>query len=242
MFIPPINFGYVEEGLYRSGQPSSLNFPFLAKLKLKKIIYLAPDSPSQEFFNFVQDSEIEFIHLGSPNFKSSQFYNSSLLDGGLSTTTTTTPSFSAAPTTQISTPPPLFQASDFISGSNLSSSSSSVHNQYQYQFYQQMNSIEQNMTRFNTLGLISEELVLAALEIILNPANYPLAVMCNLGRHRTGTVIGCLRKLQGWNLTSILEEYRRYAASKVRLQNEQFIELFDTDLVRLPEYTPSFLN
>lgn len=32
----------------------------------------------------------------------------------------------------------------------------------------------------------------------------------------SGTVIGCLRKLQRWNLTSIFEEYRRYAGSKVR--------------------------
>lgn len=94
---------------------------------------------------------------------------------------------------------------------------------------------------------------MAALEIILNPQNYPLAVMCNLGRHRTGkkfkiyiekkigTVIGCLRKLQRWNLTSILFEYRRYAGNKVRLENEQFIELFDTDLVKIPEVKPSFL-
>jgi len=49
-----------------------------------------------------------------------------------------------------------------------------------------------------------------------------------------GTVIGCLRKLQRWNLTSIFEEYRRYAGPKVRLLNEQFIELFDTYLVRIP--------
>ena len=69
------------------------------------------------------------------------------------------------------------------------------------------------------------------LHLLLDPQNYPLLVMCNLGRHRTGTMIGCLRKLQGWNLTSILEEYRRHAGSKFRLLNEQFIELFDCDLV-----------
>ena len=45
--------------------------------------------------------------------------------------------------------------------------------------------------------------------------------MCNLGRHRTGTVIGCLRKLQHWNLSAILEEYRRFAGPKVRVMNEQ---------------------
>jgi protein tyrosine/serine phosphatase len=50
--------------------------------------------------------------------------------------------------------------------------------------------------------------------------------MCNLGRHKTGIVIGCFRKLQNWNLTSILSEYRRFALNKVKFDNEQFIELF----------------
>ncbi len=52
-----------------------------------------------------------------------------------------------------------------------------------------------------------------------------------------GTVIGCLRKVQQWNLASIFSEYRRYAGSKMRSMNEQFIELFDTDLVRIPPKT-----
>lgn len=53
--------------------------------------------------------------------------------------------------------------------------------------------------------------------------------------------MGCLRKLQRWNLTSIFEEYRRYAGSKVRLQNEQFIEFFDTDLVSMPQKRPPWV-
>ncbi len=107
----------------------------------------------------------------------------------------------------------------------------------------------------NPWAPISEEIVINALKIILNPKNYPLHVMCGLGRHRTGssiskeknsntylgTVIGTLRKLQRWNLTSIFEEYRRYAGNKVRLVNEQFIELFDTDLVAIPEDHPAWL-
>jgi hypothetical protein len=45
--------------------------------------------------------------------------------------------------------------------------------------------------------------------------------MCTLGRHRTGTLIGCLRKLQRWALSSILEEYRRHAGAKFNLLSEQ---------------------
>ena len=50
-----------------------------------------------------------------------------------------------------------------------------------------------------------------------------------------GVVIACLRKLQKWSLISILEEYRRYSGSKLQQEFEQFIELFDTDLVPIPE-------
>jgi tyrosine-protein phosphatase OCA1 len=38
----------------------------------------------------------------------------------------------------------------------------------------------------NALDPITEEVVLGAFEIILNPHNYPMIVMCNLGRHKTG--------------------------------------------------------
>lgn len=88
---------------------------------------------------------------------------------------------------------------------------------------------------------ITEEIALDALHIILNPANYPLLITCNLGRHHTGTVVGCLRKFQKWNLTSIFEEYRRYAGGKVKLLNEQFIEFFDTDQVSVPLQRPRWL-
>lgn len=46
-YIPPVNFGLVEEDLYRSGQPTLLNFPFLETLHLNTIVYLAPDDPAQ---------------------------------------------------------------------------------------------------------------------------------------------------------------------------------------------------
>jgi len=93
----------------------------------------------------------------------------------------------------------------------------------------------------NQLSVMTEAEVLSALQVILSPQYYPLHVMCNFGHRRTGTVIGCLRKLQGWNLTAIFEEYRRYAGTKARFINEQFIELFDTDLVQIPVDHPMWL-
>ncbi|DAZ95990.1 TPA: hypothetical protein N0F65_009291 [Lagenidium giganteum] len=166
-FIPPVNYGMIEEDLYRSGQPNELNFPFLERLNLKKIIYLAPEEPNPQFQSFVEEQEIELIFLGGNTRMES---------------------------------------------------------------------------RRKAWEPLSEETVLAALEIILDRSNYPLYITCHLGRDRTGAVVGCLRKIQQWHLSSIFEEYRRFAGSKVRLQNEQFIELFDTDLVTIPQNPPPWLR
>ena len=62
---------------------------------------------------------------------------------------------------------------------------------------------------------------------ILNPANRPLLIHCNKGKHRTGSVVGCLRKIRGWALSSIFAEYLLYAAPKTRLEDQQLIELFE---------------
>lgn len=42
------------------------------------------------------------------------------------------------------------------------------------------------VSSINAWDPITEEAVLQALELILNPSNYPMMIMCNLGRHRTG--------------------------------------------------------
>eukprot|EP00760_Papus_ankaliazontas_P006540 PhM_4_TR13087/c1_g1_i1/m.56741 len=84
-------------------------------------------------------------------------------------------------------------------------------------------------------GTMCEDTVIDVLRILLDQRQHPVLVTCATGRYRTGTVVACLRKMQLWNLSSILEEYRRNAdVGKVgRLEDEQFIELFDTDLVTL---------
>ncbi|CAJ1026319.1 Tyrosine phosphatase family, putative [Leishmania lindenbergi] len=87
--------------------------------------------------------------------------------------------------------------------------------------------------KLHGLMTLSEAVVVSILHILLDPLYYPLLITCSKGRYRSGIVCGCLRKLQGWNLVSILEEYRRFAGNKSRADNEEFIELFDEELVSL---------
>ncbi|KAI8071578.1 protein-tyrosine phosphatase [Gongronella butleri] len=87
---------------------------------------------------------------------------------------------------------------------------------------------------------VSEELIKEGLELVLNAKTHPILIMCTSGIHETGTLVGCLRKLEGWNFSSIVTEYRSFAGTKARYVNEQFIELFDLDLVTLPMTLPAW--
>lgn len=82
--------------------------------------------------------------------------------------------------------------------------------------------------------VVRAELVKETLEFILDRDNYPTMIMCSTGIYETGVIVGCLRKLQTWSFTSTMDEYRRFAGAKRRVPLEQFIELFDVDLVRRP--------
>ncbi|KAL7749650.1 tyrosine-protein phosphatase siw14 [Sorochytrium milnesiophthora] len=64
------------------------------------------------------------------------------------------------------------------------------------------------------------------LSLILDQRNHPMLLHCNKGKHRVGCIVGCLRKLQNWSMTSIFEEYRRFSGEKIRIADQEFIEMF----------------
>jgi hypothetical protein len=66
-----------------------------------------------------------------------------------------------------------------------------------------------------------------AVLFVSNPANHPVYIHCNQGKHRTGCVIACLRKCQGVPIEEILEEYKTYAYPKERPGDIAFIKSFD---------------
>ncbi|XP_041991536.1 tyrosine-protein phosphatase DSP1-like [Salvia splendens] len=87
---------------------------------------------------------------------------------------------------------------------------------------------------------IPEDVIVCALRVLLDERNHPLLIHCKRGKHRTGCLVGCLRKWQNWCLASIFDEYQRFAADKARVTDQRFIELFDISrknkLASLPHY------
>ncbi|KAJ3193149.1 hypothetical protein HK101_005336 [Irineochytrium annulatum] len=97
---------------------------------------------------------------------------------------------------------------------------------------------------------IPEETICSALSVIM------VLIHCNKGKvgiilgattgsycqqHRTGCLVGCLRKIQHWSYTSIFDEYRRFSHPKSRSLDQQFIELFDISKVKVdPRFLPDW--
>ena len=79
---------------------------------------------------------------------------------------------------------------------------------------------------------IDDMMFYKALRDICNPLNRPLLVHCNKGKHRTGSIIGCLRRLKGWSISSTVHEYIVFASPKARLEDQMYIEVFDIDSFR----------
>ncbi|KAL9453731.1 hypothetical protein AB3S75_009354 [Citrus x aurantiifolia] len=82
---------------------------------------------------------------------------------------------------------------------------------------------------------IPEDMIREALKVLLDVRNHPVLIHCKRGKHRTGCLVGCLRKLQKWCLSSVFDEYQRFAAAKARVSDQRFMELFDiSSLKHLP--------
>ncbi|OZJ01672.1 hypothetical protein BZG36_05429 [Bifiguratus adelaidae] len=117
---------------------------------------------------------------------------------------------------------------------------------------QNMKFLQENGIQFFQFGIagnkepfvqIPEDKIIQALACLLDARNHPILIHCNKGKHRTGCLVGCLRKLQHWSHTSIFDEYRRFSHPKSRSMDQQFMELFDpapvwklVDKAHLPDW------
>jgi tyrosine-protein phosphatase SIW14 len=70
----------------------------------------------------------------------------------------------------------------------------------------------------------------AILDVVYDASNYPLLMHCNQGKHRTGCVVGVMRKLSGWSLPTVLDEYRQYAEPKIRECDVEYLTSFETNV------------
>ncbi|XP_047328716.1 tyrosine-protein phosphatase DSP5-like [Impatiens glandulifera] len=74
---------------------------------------------------------------------------------------------------------------------------------------------------------IPGKIITEALKVLIDVRNHPVLVHCKRGKHRTGCLIGCIRKLQNWRLSSVFEEYQDFAGAKSRATDLNFLKNYD---------------
>ena len=69
--------------------------------------------------------------------------------------------------------------------------------------------------------------------------------LTSTAQHRTGSVVGCLRRLQAWSVPGAIKEYRRFAGAKSRPHDQMKIETYELEacweLAREHGWIPSAL-
>ncbi|KAI3705977.1 hypothetical protein L1987_76228 [Smallanthus sonchifolius] len=79
---------------------------------------------------------------------------------------------------------------------------------------------------------VLRNIITEALNILIDVRVHPVLIHCKRGKHRTGCVVGSLRKLQNWCLSSVLEEYKLYAGVKSRDTDLKFLETYDVSYLQ----------
>ncbi|KAK4721813.1 hypothetical protein R3W88_012046 [Solanum pinnatisectum] len=79
---------------------------------------------------------------------------------------------------------------------------------------------------------MSSSAITEALKVITDVRNHPVLIHCKRGKHRTGCLVGCLRKLQNWCMSAVVEEYKHFAGTKWRETDVKFLEKYDVSRIR----------
>ncbi|RXH90035.1 hypothetical protein DVH24_032392 [Malus domestica] len=139
LFIPPLNFSLVDNGIFRSGFPESANFSFLQTLGLRSIICLCPEPYPEANMEFLKSNGIKLFQFGIDGYKE-PFVN------------------------------------------------------------------------------IPDDTIREALKVVLDVRNHPVLIHCKRGKR--------------WCLTSVFDEYQRFAAAKARVADQRFMEMFDVSSMK----------
>mmetsp|Transcript_30038 Transcript_30038/g.55782 ORF Transcript_30038/g.55782 Transcript_30038/m.55782 type:complete len:182 (-) Transcript_30038:100-645(-) len=86
--------------------------------------------------------------------------------------------------------------------------------------------IEGNKGAFKEINIVDFN---ACMRTVMDESKRPLLIHCNKGKHRTGCIVGCIRRLRGWAISAIVDEYMLFAFPKPRQEDQRFIEAFSCE-------------
>lgn len=243
LVIPPLNFSMVNKGVYRSGYPNPKNFTFLRRLGLRSILcaapaasvpararapcscvrgglrrYLGSDKYRAENQQFLRTCRLQFFHCPIEGNKvrarararacaaSSRLPAHSLASGAL-------PGHSRGHHVRCAE-----NSDGWVACAACCCPRSRVR-------VVAPDSRNHPILIHCYKGQVRPSPTLAP-PLCVRVCQCVTRVLRRAPQYQTGCVVGCLRKLQQWSLTSIFDEYRRFARSTIRVLDQQFIEQF----------------
>ncbi|CCE65787.1 hypothetical protein TPHA_0M02130 [Tetrapisispora phaffii CBS 4417] len=233
MLVPPANFGIAEEGIYRCAKVETLNLSFLETLNLKTVLFIGGQEPSKYFKEFFKNSNICWHSIRNIDFSPPQ----EVVDIYKQSGDTINPESNPGPSNSNDS---LVQALDASKDNNHKKATNITNNN------DNQNSKDNEIKDNETSELITEDSDSKSKsryrKYVLNDNDESMIIkaiclkktfeyLMNIDHHnillvdRTNIVVGILRKLQKWNIASILNEYRLFAGKNGNYFAETFLDI-----------------
>lgn len=251
MLVPPAGFGIAEEGIYRCSKVETLNLSFLETLNLRTILFIGGQEPSKFFKDFFNRSSIKWFVLRTEDLSSastiSTFDNHTHIrkhskapyenneNLPLASPSESTISQSNITSRKIRNKKiPIFGNSittDHETNNNHYGQDLRITNKACIKTIPEANHLNVNaephfiLNDSSELMLIKSSCLNKTFQMLLNSKLYNILLV-----DKTSLVIGILRKIQKWNISSLLNEYRLYSGKHSSYFAEIFLELIDVKI------------
>ncbi|SMN18410.1 similar to Saccharomyces cerevisiae YCR095C OCA4 Cytoplasmic protein required for replication of Brome mosaic virus in S. cerevisiae [Maudiozyma saulgeensis] len=243
MLVPPANFGIAEEGIYRCSKVETLNLSFLETLELKTVIYIGGQEPSKFFKEFFNRSSIEWLSIRTADYANVGPQVNSLKNSEIvseeeqeeddekkdelntiqrnldSNDTLEIKDLGHVKASEFPSPRPKVENSmvngidGIIEGDlDINEKRTSVKNKH----------LKYTLNDSDELMLIKSYCLKKTFKMLLDQKFYNILLV-----DKTALIIGILRKIQKWNISSIINEYRLYAGKNRSYFAETYLELIE---------------
>ncbi|SSD59512.1 related to Protein OCA4 [Saccharomycodes ludwigii] len=222
MLVPPANFGIVEEGIYRCSKIETLNLSFLETLNLKTLIFLSEQEPSKFFKEFFKSWKIEWIVINNNNTQISPIPENPIISA------INNNSFSKEdnePDTADEAITETNSGNDKKNKNNTSKiASSSKEKETESKI---LSDYVRNYYYSEEFMLIKPNCLQKIIYLLLDTNNYNTLLV-----DKTSIIVGLIRKLSRWNISSIINEYRLFTGKNSNYYSEIFLELVQINITQ----------
>ncbi|CCK72048.1 Oca4p KNAG_0I02630 [Huiozyma naganishii CBS 8797] len=223
MLVPPANFGIAEEGIYRCSKVETLNLSFIETLSLKSVVYIGGQEPSKFFKEFFNRSSIEWSVIriadistaGAPINNDNNPGSNEAEDLHATQKEEKKSSTNITKSTSLAKYPNRNPDSVANEGNRASRNDDLIN-------LNKMGDSTYSLNDRNDLMLIKSSCLKKTFRKLLDCQNYNILLI-----DKTALIIGILRKIQKWSISSIINEYRLYSGKNRSYFAETFLDLID---------------